>query len=149
MKMFGEDVMEGVSEAWGLDDEAEVRGCFRPTGHPGVSIASKMRLDITHDNLQLWFAIGDFAVTRMLSKQLVCLSPYTTIVSILTVDVGDLAQGKSAWAVQAGVPFKRDSARPYCRPRPCQALDMSCRTIRFHFCDLQLNIYDFPTLPCL
>ena len=35
-KTFGADVMANVSDAWGLDEEGEIRGIFRPTGHPGV-----------------------------------------------------------------------------------------------------------------
>ena len=33
---FGEDVINSTCDTWGLDNEGEIRGCFRPTGHPGV-----------------------------------------------------------------------------------------------------------------
>lgn len=36
-KIFGEDVIEATSEVHGLDEEGELRGTHRPTGHPGVS----------------------------------------------------------------------------------------------------------------
>ena len=36
---FGADVIsDRVSKVWGLDEEGEIQGVFRPTGHPGVSI---------------------------------------------------------------------------------------------------------------
>lgn len=53
-RTFGKDVVDRMGEAWGLDSEGEVKGCYRPTGHPA-----------------LWYAIGDFFNCRFMSKQLV------------------------------------------------------------------------------
>lgn len=36
-EIFGSEVIDTAGPAWGLDDEDEIRGCFRPTGYPGVS----------------------------------------------------------------------------------------------------------------
>ncbi|KAL5498274.1 hypothetical protein ACEPAH_2414 [Sanghuangporus vaninii] len=55
-KLFGKDTIEGTSEVWGLDEEGELRGCYRPSGHPG-----------------LWYAAGDFFHSRYMSKQLALL----------------------------------------------------------------------------
>ncbi|KAF7353744.1 Flavin-containing monooxygenase YUCCA9 [Mycena venus] len=52
--VFGDEAIDRVGPVWGLDEEGELRGCYRPTGHPG-----------------LWFAAGEFAVSRPFSKQLV------------------------------------------------------------------------------
>ncbi|EKM53733.1 uncharacterized protein PHACADRAFT_211396 [Phanerochaete carnosa HHB-10118-sp] len=53
---FGEGVIDRTSETWGLDEESEINGCFRPSGHPA-----------------LWYAIGDFFNCRFMSKQLAIL----------------------------------------------------------------------------
>lgn len=50
---FGAEVIDNTSPIWGLDDEGEIRGAYRPTGHPA-----------------LWYAGGDFAASRFMSKQL-------------------------------------------------------------------------------
>ncbi|PCH35122.1 flavo protein [Wolfiporia cocos MD-104 SS10] len=50
---FGSRLMEQTSPLWGLDEEGELRGAYKPTGHPG-----------------LWYGAGDFAISRHLSKQL-------------------------------------------------------------------------------
>jgi hypothetical protein len=34
---FGKDVIDRTEEVWGLDAEGECRGCYRPSGQPGVS----------------------------------------------------------------------------------------------------------------
>ncbi|KAF5345198.1 hypothetical protein D9758_009716 [Tetrapyrgos nigripes] len=52
-KIFGDETMDKTSLVWGLDEEDELRGSYRPTGHPG-----------------LWFATGDFYHSRYSSKQL-------------------------------------------------------------------------------
>ncbi|ESK92689.1 flavin-binding monooxygenase [Moniliophthora roreri MCA 2997] len=52
-KTFGEKTIGMTSEVWGLDEEGELRGSYRPTGHPG-----------------LWYASGDFFNSRFSSKQL-------------------------------------------------------------------------------
>ncbi|KAJ7593122.1 FAD/NAD-P-binding domain-containing protein [Mycena floridula] len=51
--IFGADAIARTGPVWGLDGEGELRGVFRPTGHPG-----------------LWFAAGDFANSRFSSKHL-------------------------------------------------------------------------------
>ena len=38
VKVFGEDVVGTTSIVNGLDEEGEVRGLFRPSGHPGVRL---------------------------------------------------------------------------------------------------------------
>ncbi|KAJ6546900.1 FAD/NAD-P-binding domain-containing protein [Mycena capillaripes] len=50
---FGDEVIDRVGSVWGVDEEGELRGCYRPTGHPG-----------------LWFAAGEFGLARAFSKQL-------------------------------------------------------------------------------
>jgi hypothetical protein len=34
---FSTKVIDHTEEVWGLDDEGESRGCYRPSGQPGVS----------------------------------------------------------------------------------------------------------------
>ncbi|KAJ7042123.1 FAD/NAD-P-binding domain-containing protein [Mycena alexandri] len=51
--ILGDEIMDRVGPVWGLDDEGELRGCYRPTGQPG-----------------LWFAAGEFYISRAYSKQL-------------------------------------------------------------------------------
>ncbi|PFH48229.1 hypothetical protein AMATHDRAFT_65926 [Amanita thiersii Skay4041] len=51
--LFGEETIEKTSRVWGLDEEGELYGCYRPTGHPG-----------------LWYGAGDFHNSRFGSKQL-------------------------------------------------------------------------------
>ncbi|KAL5520428.1 hypothetical protein ACEPAG_9652 [Sanghuangporus baumii] len=55
-KLFGTDTIGKTSEVWGLDEEGELRGCYRPSGHPG-----------------LWYAAGDFFHSRYMSKQMALL----------------------------------------------------------------------------
>ncbi|GLB34118.1 putative L-lysine 6-monooxygenase (NADPH-requiring) [Lyophyllum shimeji] len=50
---FGEETIECTSHVWGLDEEGELRGCYRPSGHPG-----------------LWYGAGDFVNSRFSSKQM-------------------------------------------------------------------------------
>ncbi|KAJ7029866.1 FAD/NAD-P-binding domain-containing protein [Mycena alexandri] len=50
--ILGDEIMDRVGPVWGLDEEGELRGCYRPTGQPG-----------------LWFAAGHFHVSRAFSKQ--------------------------------------------------------------------------------
>ena len=52
--LFGEEVARATSDIWDLDAEGELRGVYRPTGHPA-----------------LWFAAGGFDHARYLSKFLV------------------------------------------------------------------------------
>ncbi|EJF61137.1 dimethylaniline monooxygenase (N-oxide-forming) [Dichomitus squalens LYAD-421 SS1] len=52
-ELFGEDVIGITDEVYGLDEEGELRGSYRPSGYPG-----------------LWFASGDFYISRVMSKTL-------------------------------------------------------------------------------
>ncbi|EIN03561.1 FAD/NAD(P)-binding domain-containing protein [Punctularia strigosozonata HHB-11173 SS5] len=52
-KIFG-DIIDKTSPVWGLDDEYELRGFYRPSGQEG-----------------LWYAAGDFSHARYHSKHLV------------------------------------------------------------------------------
>ena len=38
-KIFGDKTIDRTCEVYGLDEEGELRGSYRPTGHPGVSQA--------------------------------------------------------------------------------------------------------------
>ncbi|KAJ7246808.1 dimethylaniline monooxygenase [Mycena haematopus] len=51
--LFTDAVIDQTSSLWGLDEEGELRGCYRSSGYPG-----------------LWFAAGNFAISRFYSKQL-------------------------------------------------------------------------------
>ncbi|KAL1946927.1 hypothetical protein VTO73DRAFT_15031 [Trametes versicolor] len=51
--LLGDDVVNKTGEVYGLDGEGEIRGSYRPSGHPG-----------------LWYATGDFFVSRFHSKAL-------------------------------------------------------------------------------
>ncbi|KAJ7049309.1 dimethylaniline monooxygenase [Mycena amicta] len=51
--LFGDAVIDKTSPLWGLDDEGELKGCYRASGYP-----------------HLWFAAGNFAISRFFSKQL-------------------------------------------------------------------------------
>ncbi|TFK65980.1 FAD/NAD-P-binding domain-containing protein [Pluteus cervinus] len=52
-KVFGEQAIDRTGEVWGLDEEGEIKGCYRPSGHPG-----------------LWYGAGDFYNARFSSQQL-------------------------------------------------------------------------------
>ncbi|KAF8868385.1 FAD/NAD-P-binding domain-containing protein [Infundibulicybe gibba] len=51
--LFGEATINQTDPVWGVDEEGELRGCYKPSGHPG-----------------LWYGVGDFFSSRFLSKQL-------------------------------------------------------------------------------
>ncbi|KAJ7020525.1 FAD/NAD-P-binding domain-containing protein [Mycena alexandri] len=51
--LFGDAVIDQTTLVWGTDEEGELNGAYRPSGHPG-----------------LWYAAGDFAISRFYSKQL-------------------------------------------------------------------------------
>ncbi|KAI0774159.1 dimethylaniline monooxygenase (N-oxide-forming) [Fomes fomentarius] len=52
-ELFGDENIEQTGPIYGLDEEGELRGSYRPSGHPG-----------------LWFATGDFFNSRFMSKVL-------------------------------------------------------------------------------
>ena len=35
--LFGQDVIDKTDEVYGLDEEGELRGSYRPSGYPGVN----------------------------------------------------------------------------------------------------------------
>jgi len=51
--IFGDAIIDQTSPVWGLDHEGELKGIYRPSGHPG-----------------LWFAAGEFYTSRSRTKQL-------------------------------------------------------------------------------
>ncbi|RDX55509.1 FAD/NAD-P-binding domain-containing protein [Lentinus brumalis] len=51
--LLGDEVVSQIDEVYGLDEEGELDGSYRPCGYPG-----------------LWFATGDFFVSRFMSKPL-------------------------------------------------------------------------------
>ncbi|KAK0454074.1 FAD/NAD-P-binding domain-containing protein [Desarmillaria tabescens] len=51
--VFGGVITERVGQIWGLDEEGELNGCFKPSGHPG-----------------LWFGGGDISLCRIFSKRM-------------------------------------------------------------------------------
>ncbi|KAF7313083.1 hypothetical protein MKEN_00994100 [Mycena kentingensis (nom. inval.)] len=51
--LFGDAVIDQTAPLWGLDDEGELKGCYHPSGYP-----------------HLWFAAGNFTISRFFSKQL-------------------------------------------------------------------------------
>lgn len=73
-KIFGDEVINQTQEVWGLDEEYELKGCYRPSGHPGVRAVSEGPPKSLTFVFQLWFAGGDFFHSRYMSKQLVCSS---------------------------------------------------------------------------
>jgi hypothetical protein len=36
--LFGKEVIAKTTRPWGLDEEGELKGSYRPSGHPGVSL---------------------------------------------------------------------------------------------------------------
>ncbi|KAF8182132.1 FAD/NAD-P-binding domain-containing protein [Mycena galopus ATCC 62051] len=51
--LFTDAVIDQTSPLWGIDEEGELNGCYRSSGYNG-----------------LWFAAGNFAISRFFSKQL-------------------------------------------------------------------------------
>ncbi|KAK7055819.1 FAD/NAD-P-binding domain-containing protein [Favolaschia claudopus] len=49
---YRNELINQTSTVWGVDEEGELNGCYRPSGHPGF-----------------WYAAGDFPVSRFYSKQ--------------------------------------------------------------------------------
>ncbi|TCD67151.1 hypothetical protein EIP91_000436 [Steccherinum ochraceum] len=73
-KIFGDEVIDRTGPVYGLDAEGELRGSYRPTGHPG-----------------LWFGTGDFYNSRFMSKQLA--------IQIKTIEIGLIHKSSSREAV--------------------------------------------------
>ncbi|KIP12209.1 hypothetical protein PHLGIDRAFT_508046 [Phlebiopsis gigantea 11061_1 CR5-6] len=65
--IFGEDLVNQTVDCMGLDNEYELLGHYRPSGHPG-----------------LWYAPGQFSLARFMSKQLA--------IQIKAIQIGILKQ---------------------------------------------------------
>ncbi|KAI0775917.1 FAD/NAD-P-binding domain-containing protein [Trametes elegans] len=52
-ELLGEEVLNQTDAVYGLDEEGEIKGSYRPSGYP-----------------RLWFATGDFFISRFMSKTL-------------------------------------------------------------------------------
>ncbi|KAI0832304.1 FAD/NAD-P-binding domain-containing protein [Trametes gibbosa] len=52
-EVLGQEILDQTDDVCGLDKEGEINGSYRPSGHPG-----------------LWFATGDFFISRFMSKPL-------------------------------------------------------------------------------
>ncbi|KAL2807921.1 hypothetical protein BJX63DRAFT_439784 [Aspergillus granulosus] len=50
-RLFGDETADAVGDVWGFDTHGEMRGIWRPSGHPG-----------------LWFMGGNLAISRYYSK---------------------------------------------------------------------------------
>ena len=37
-ELLGKNVIDQTEEVYGLDDEGEIKGSYRPSGHPGVGL---------------------------------------------------------------------------------------------------------------
>ena len=40
MALFGEEILGKTDEDWGLDEEGEINGSYRPCGFPGVCVVT-------------------------------------------------------------------------------------------------------------
>jgi hypothetical protein len=72
--LFGDEVIDQTSVVWGTDDEGELNGSYRPSGHPGVRAVYSSSLQTQLEDRQLWFAPGDFGTSRFYTKQLVFIT---------------------------------------------------------------------------
>ncbi len=74
-ELFGEEVIRQTDQVYGIDEEGEIRGSYRPSGYPGVSATAPPVTPVQVVDqwlvVQLWFASGDFYVSRTMSKPLV------------------------------------------------------------------------------
>ncbi|KAF8911306.1 FAD/NAD-P-binding domain-containing protein [Mucidula mucida] len=52
-KVFGDEIIDRTGQVWGLDEEGELKGVYRPSGYPGF-----------------WYAGGDLPHARFFSKRL-------------------------------------------------------------------------------
>ena len=78
MELFGEDTISMTDEMLGLDEEGELKGSYRPSGYPGASITTiffHTSGDLQAGTIKLWYATGDFFISRCMSKTLVSVSP--------------------------------------------------------------------------
>ncbi|OCH92286.1 dimethylaniline monooxygenase (N-oxide-forming) [Obba rivulosa] len=73
-ELFGSEIIDKTSDALGLDHEGEQSGCYRPSGHPG-----------------LWFATGDFFMSRFMSIPLA--------IQIKAAELGLIPSSTTGWAV--------------------------------------------------
>ena len=45
LELFGEDVLGRTDQEWGLDEEGEINGSYKPCGLPGVSLVMLFLVD--------------------------------------------------------------------------------------------------------
>lgn len=53
IEVFGEETIEQTGPVWGLDHEGELRGQYRPSGHPGVSLFSHLLICFVKSNVAI------------------------------------------------------------------------------------------------
>ena len=110
-KTFGEDVINGTSETWGLDSEGELQGSFRPIGHPGVSPGRVPASTNRETDGMFSFSYG----TRLATSTTVasCRNNwyvqigYTGLAILTSRSTGHFDKGRAAWDLQARVPERR------------------------------------------
>jgi hypothetical protein len=97
---FGDEVIDRTDNVWGFDSEGESRGCYRPSGQPGVSNADGDYISRTESCIfQLWFGAGDFWESRFCSKMLVGFMWKGCPVEIADGNsIGYPDQGKRTWS---------------------------------------------------
>ena len=54
--IFGSETIDRTTEVWGLDSESELRGCYRPSGHPGVRSVFSINLLYHAGAKHIWFS---------------------------------------------------------------------------------------------
>jgi hypothetical protein len=93
--LFGDAVIDKTSIVWGVDEEGELNGCYCASGHPGVSNNSSTSKYPPSLNciLQLWYAAGDFGISRFYSKQLVRFTSASNSFQHSTISLGTPNQG--------------------------------------------------------
>lgn len=70
-QLFGEEINK-TGPVGGMDEEGEMEGAYRPTGHPGVCCIHLMKiLSLISCSQKLWYAPGDFQSSRFGSRLLV------------------------------------------------------------------------------
>ena len=69
--LLGEDEVKQTDEVYGLDEEGEIKGSYRPSGYPGVRKVSETHEFMLISSRQLWFASGAFSISRTMSRPLV------------------------------------------------------------------------------
>ncbi|KAJ6608411.1 hypothetical protein B0H10DRAFT_2226822 [Mycena sp. CBHHK59/15] len=65
--LFGDSVIDQTSVVWGVDEEGELNGCYC---RRGILVSVNFIFFNLQVNLTLWYAAGDFGISRFYSKQL-------------------------------------------------------------------------------